>query len=248
LSEKEVENRLDELVRKNEISKREDSYYFNFGTKNDSINSRLYYHCDDKNGLYRFGIILSDLNLNYNKLNNPKLVKIINSKYAKGFKYSEVITRDISEDLAQEKINELDMNQYWVKNNLVIQFKHVYIGTEISFNNACVTGGTELLNFDMKINKMASESSKTKVYEQNNFKVQNSVWNGSVREVEKYLKSTLKDPDSYESIEWGSVVETSSGYKVRHKYRAKNSLGGYIIENAIFNMDKDGNVLNVETF
>jgi hypothetical protein len=34
-------------------------------------------------------------------------------------------------------------------------------------------------------------------------KIENSPWDGSVRQVEKYLKSNLKDPKSYESIEWG---------------------------------------------
>ena len=35
----------------------------------------------------------------------------------------------------------------------------------------------------------------------NHEKVYNSSWDGSVRQVEKYLKRTLKDPDSYQSIE-----------------------------------------------
>jgi hypothetical protein len=76
-------------------------------------------------------------------------------------------------------------------------------------------------------------------------KVENSAWDGSVQQVKKYLKSTLKDPDSYESIEWSDVKETEDGYTVRHKYRAKNSLGGYVVENQIFYLDFQGNVTNV---
>lgn len=76
--------------------------------------------------------------------------------------------------------------------------------------------------------------------------VQNSSFDGSVRQVEKYLKSNLKDPNSYESIDWSQVKETENGYEVRHKYRAKNSLGGYMIENHIFYIDLKGNVIKVE--
>ncbi len=73
--------------------------------------------------------------------------------------------------------------------------------------------------------------------------VYNSSWDGSVRQVKDYLKKNLKDPNSYESIEWGSVVKQGDGsFRVRHKYRAKNSFGGYVIENKEFALDKNGNV------
>lgn len=74
--------------------------------------------------------------------------------------------------------------------------------------------------------------------------VTNSEWDGSVRQVEKYLKKNLKDPDSYESIEWSRVAKVGEGYMVRAKYRAKNSFGGFVVENKIFILDSDGNVLS----
>jgi len=76
--------------------------------------------------------------------------------------------------------------------------------------------------------------------------LKNSAWDGSVHHVEQYLKKTLKDPDSYEGIEWSPVQKLSNGsYSVRHKYRAKNSYGGYVIENQIFYYDASGNVTSV---
>lgn len=73
--------------------------------------------------------------------------------------------------------------------------------------------------------------------------VYNSSWDGSVRQVERYLKNNLKDPDSYQSIEWSKVVKQSDGsFMVRHKYRAKNSFGGYVVEEKIFTLDSSGNV------
>ncbi len=54
----------------------------------------------------------------------------------------------------------------------------------------------------------------------------------------KYLKSNLKDPKSYDDIEWSQIVDKNDGkYIVRHKYRAKNSFGGYVIENKVFIID-----------
>lgn len=73
--------------------------------------------------------------------------------------------------------------------------------------------------------------------------VQNSGWDGSVHQVERYLKTALKDPDSYDGIEWSKVVPAGTGYAVRHKYRARNSFGGMVIENQIFVLDAAGNVL-----
>ena len=37
-------------------------------------------------------------------------------------------------------------------------------------------------------------------------------------------------------------MENGNGYYVRHKYRAKNSCGGYVIENKVFFLDSNGNV------
>ncbi len=73
--------------------------------------------------------------------------------------------------------------------------------------------------------------------------VANSPWDNSVRQVVNYLKHTLRDPDSYQSIEWSAVLKEPEGHGVRHKYRAKNGFGGYVINNEIFIMDVHGNVI-----
>ncbi len=77
--------------------------------------------------------------------------------------------------------------------------------------------------------------------------VQNSPWDASVYQVENYLKrGYLKDPRSYESIDWGNVIKNGNGYIVRHKYRAKNSFGGYVINNQIFYLNSNGEVYKVQ--
>jgi len=76
-------------------------------------------------------------------------------------------------------------------------------------------------------------------------RVRNSPYDNSVYQVEQYLKSVLKDPDSYQPISWGNVQEFSDGYTVRHTYRAKNSFGGYVVESKTFMLDNSGSVIGV---
>lgn len=81
----------------------------------------------------------------------------------------------------------------------------------------------------------------------------NSAWDNSVFQVEDFLKANLlKDPDSYQSIEWQPVLKipnsTSIGvthYIVVHKFRAKNSFAGYNVEQYMFELDNEGKVIDV---
>lgn len=74
--------------------------------------------------------------------------------------------------------------------------------------------------------------------------VKNSAWDGSVYQVEEYLKGqVLKDPDSFQAVEWSKVVKGCGDYAVRLKYRARNSFGGYVVETRDFVISADGVVL-----
>ena len=62
-------------------------------------------------------------------------------------------------------------------------------------------------------------------------------------QVKAWLKANLNDPGSLEFIEWSPVQKTDDGgFMVRAKYRAKNSFGGYVVENRVFFLDSAGNV------
>jgi hypothetical protein len=90
--------------------------------------------------------------------------------------------------------------------------------------------------------------------------VHNSEYDDSVYQVEAWFKENLKDPKSLEIISWGRVWETtmligdaSSNlsipvFEVTVKYRAKNSFGGYVIENKRFTLNKSGMVIQVEDY
>jgi len=104
-----------------------------------------------------------------------------------------------------------------------------------------------IFRFSPTEEKDTNNKSSSKTYIKRHIDVvSNSPWDASVYQVEDYLKRTLKDPDSYQSIEWWKVKKTLLGFKVLHKYRAKNSFGGYVVETAEFVLDSNGNVLSMK--
>lgn len=101
---------------------------------------------------------------------------------------------------------------------------------------------------DNKDESNAKPTTSTTYTEKTTEIVSNSPWDSGVYQVKDYLKKTLKDPDSYQSIEWYKVIKTSTGYKVLHKYRARNSFGGYMIETIEFILDSSGNVTSAREY
>jgi len=86
--------------------------------------------------------------------------------------------------------------------------------------------------------------------------VHNSELDASVYQVEDYLKKNyLNDPDSYQEISWSTVFKLNESkeagvpkYQVRHKFRAKNGFGGYVVEEKVFRLDYLGNVVDSKDF
>ena len=75
--------------------------------------------------------------------------------------------------------------------------------------------------------------------------VYNSLWDGSVSQVEDYHKKHLNDPDSVQYSDWTKVIKTGVGYQVSVTFRAKNEFGGYVIHDQTFAFDKQGSVTRV---
>jgi hypothetical protein len=70
----------------------------------------------------------------------------------------------------------------------------------------------------------------------------NSAYDGSVIQVERYLKRTLKDPESFKALKWSPVEKDADGFVVRVRYRARNSFGAMVIEEGVFLLDRQGRV------
>lgn len=114
---------------------------------------------------------------------------------------------------------------------------------EVTCENRPVTGPIERERLEAYRSKQSESYSSSPTPTAT---VKNNKWNGGVKQVEEYLERTLRDPDSYECIEWSEVRQKDDGYYVRHKYRAKNGFGSYVVTNQLFHLDFSGNVVDVK--
>ncbi|MBX3014877.1 MAG: SH3 domain-containing protein [Caldilineaceae bacterium] len=77
----------------------------------------------------------------------------------------------------------------------------------------------------------------------------NSAWDGSVFEVDRWLKQKLNDPGSLEYIDWYQLFEIDKGIcGVRVEFRAKNGFGSYVMADWVFLIDAQANVLGYEEY
>jgi len=137
--------------------------------------------------------------------------------------------------LTAEKVEEIKKNQQKIANS-------TGIGCAVLVALFLVCAIVSSNSSDKAGNYQSSKSSSYEV-------VKNSEWDGSVRQVESWLKANLKDPKSLEFIEWSPVTKKADGgYFVRVKYRAKNSFGGYVVENKLFFLDSAGNIVRSTDF
>lgn len=137
---------------------------------------------------------------------------------------------------------------FWRKNNLLIRLE-ANLEREIKEISISYVNMPVLNAIQQRIAKKDQERRDKRekaIMAAGGEEVTNSSYDASVSQVKDYLKKNLKDPKSYEGIEWSKVKEESDGYSVYHKYRAKNSLGGYVIESQIFYLDFSGNVVKVQ--
>ena len=134
-----------------------------------------------------------------------------------------------------------ESSHFWIKDNIAVRLQSTYSYIQLSFYNMPKYGVKffqDEVERDLRIKKEVEEEFSNK----KSYPVQNSAWDGSVWQAKKYIKSQLKDPDSYESIEWSNVVKNDNGYCVRHKFRAKNSFGAYTVEEYIIYLNEKGTV------
>ena len=136
----------------------------------------------------------------------------------------------------------------FAKNNMVITIVdeiNSFDGKiEITYENRPVTAPIERERQALYESKRAESESYTTY---SSVEVKNNLYDGGVKQVKEYLKyNYLRDPDSYESIEWSEVKRKDDGYYVRHKYRAKNGFGGYVVANQLFHLDFNGKVVDVK--
>lgn len=199
---------------------------------------------------------------------NGKLFKLeisIYTKYIEGVDGGEYLSESERQQICNYFINKYKtyecvkyesggIHYVWNKGNLIIEMDEniislVYTDESVAYpireRRYKEESEKEMKRIEAEVNRKVEERLAAESSNSSSSPVQSSSWDGSVSQVKSYLKNHLKDPDSYESIEWSVIKKSSNGYSVRHKYRAKNSFGGYVVENKVFYMDSDGNVIRV---
>lgn len=238
MTREQVDSNLSELVSDSIITKSENYYQYDYKLKSGkNIPTNIQF------GFYQDSLYALVFSFNENPFSDPP------------FKVNESLIEEIDADLS----NNLDSTYYRIshyddwkgsnnKNRMI--FTKWFKGNQYIFLRYAAFSDIQYIN--APIHKIVTNEETNeilnKIKEKDGVKVENSSFDGSVSQVKKYLKKNLKDPKSYESIEWGEVIENENGYMVRHKYRAKNSFGGYTIENNVFHLDLKGNIIDVTTY
>jgi len=218
---------------------------------------------------YRFGMTAKELKTHTNRLIKNKTVRQVDGlifdlklgeknipfsyqtkTYNDKLNFMRATTRNASAIELNNYLNDKYGNYQFVDNSdhdILKMTSYHWISGNREITSTQISGAYSetVLIFDDQSNQEPIDVSSQ---QNTNVRVENSSWDGSVSQVKDYLKKNLNDPKSYESIEWSEVQRVVDNYRVRHKYRAKNSYGGYVIENQVFTINKQGDIIDVQNF
>lgn len=71
-----------------------------------------------------------------------------------------------------------------------------------------------------------------------------SAWDGSHRNLERFIKAAMNDPDSYEHVNTG-YVDDGDTIRVQTVYRGRNRFGGVVTESVTARVSMGGEVLEI---
>ncbi len=175
------------------------------------------------------------------KFNKGKLIKLNSNDIDNIISYYKNKIEDETDYICSSEIDLSFTTHVWEKENMILE---LLCPTESDYPLIikCMNNPA----WASVVDNNESSSSYSTPISSPSVVIKNNKWNGGVKQVEDYLEQTLRDPDSYESIEWSEVKQKDDGYYVRHKYRAKNGFGGYVVTNQLFHLDFSGNVVDVK--
>jgi hypothetical protein len=160
-------------------------------------------------------------------MSNTDYTLLINGKYDKAFLENESLNKNFVKFLIDNKNNRPKYIAEKRKNDLKIEKEMIL--------------AKERVDAERIQAKLAAEIAA----KHDRVKKQFSVYDGSHRKLEQYIKANMNDPDSYEHIETQYWVRDSH-IVVRTKFRGRNGFGGKVVASARGEVSYDNEVLNVD--
>ena len=73
----------------------------------------------------------------------------------------------------------------------------------------------------------------------------NTQYDGSVWQINDWLKKTAKDPASLKVVHWGKVVDLPDGFMVHVRFKARNAAGTDVLSDKVFKLDMSGDIVGM---
>ena len=73
----------------------------------------------------------------------------------------------------------------------------------------------------------------------------NAQYDGSVWQIDDWLKKHAKEPASLKVLHWGKVESLDDGFLVHVKFEAKNAAGTEVVSDKVFKLDGSGDILGM---
>lgn len=96
------------------------------------------------------------------------------------------------------------------------------------------------------VSEAEAAAAEAQAERQKSIKNQFSAWSGSHKELEKYIKSSMHDPSSYEH-QHTSYIENGDKLTITTSFRGRNSYGAIVLETVVASVDLNGFIISVST-
>jgi len=174
--------------------------------------------------------------------NNPDLKKIYDSAKAK----VDGINRKKKEEKLLAQLKKIPAIEFEKNKNLYHELLLLYPSNmrykkKFDYYSSKLKEKQAQQRHKAKRKRLAAERKKK-------IEMQFSVWDGSHRNLERFIKMTMNDPDSYDHVKT-AYWDMGDYLIVKTTFRGKNAFGGVVVNWVKAKVDLDGNIINImETY
>ncbi|MWN89879.1 hypothetical protein GQ597_04025 [Gilliamella sp. Pra-s65] len=190
---------------------------------------------------------ISEFNLNKKEIVSQINQLIIEKKYDEAVsladKYHSAKDQTVLELADQARLELLKLKNQQKIDDLLNKLKDVpetELEKQIELYDELLTVDPENSEYKTQNAKLQKELERQKLINS-----QFSSWDGSHRNLEKYIKSKMNDPDSFKHVETKYIDNGSDNLIIITSFRGKNAFGGVIVNTVTATVDLDGNITSI---